>query len=177
MPKKVKGVHRSNVGTRKDVVKRFCKRCQQETYFSRRVRPNGHLQHDCKSCKQRRDKKRHTPTYNSWRNMWDRCTNPNAWNWKYYGGRGVLICARWGSFEAFLEDMKERPEGLTLDRVDVNGEYEKSNCRWATWTEQQTNKRRPEASADTFAYYLEHNENESRAKGLADGKDERAATG
>lgn len=98
--------------------------------------------------------------------MWDRCTNPDAWNWKYYGGRGVEVCERWESFEAFLADMGERPEGLTLDRTDPEGDYEKTNCRWATWSEQQANKRRPDANAHTFAYYLDHNERESRKKGL-----------
>jgi len=168
MAQKKKGIHRSRVGTRKDVIKRFCKRCDKETYFTRRVRPNGRLQHDCKGCKQRRDKRRHTPTYNTWRNMIDRCTNPNAWNYKYYGGRGVEVCERWlESFENFLTDVGERPEGLTLDRIDVEGDYEPENCKWATWSEQQENKRQPDdPSADTFLYYLEHNEEESRKKGL-----------
>lgn len=168
MAQRKKGIHRSRVGTRVEVIKRFCKRCDKETYFTRRVRPNGHLQHDCKGCQQRRDKKKHTPTYNTWRNMIDRCVNPNAWNYHYYGGRGVEVCARWlESFENFLVDMGERPDGLTLDRVDVEGHYKKSNCKWATWSEQQANKRRPDASADTFAYYLDHNEAESRKKGLS----------
>ena len=166
MPKRAKGVHRK-VGTRKAVVKRFCKRCEEVTYFSRRVRPNGRLQHDCKQCIRRRNKKLHTPTRNTWRNMIDRCTNPNAWNYKYYGQRGITVCERWlESFENFLADMGERPKDLTLDRIDVEKGYEKTNCKWATWSEQQANKRRPDANADTFAYYLEHNETEARRKGL-----------
>lgn len=167
MPKKIKGVHRGRVGTRKTVVKRFCKRCNRETYYSRRVRPDGRLQHDCKRCAQQRSKRRNTPTRNSWRGMWDRCTNPGVWNYKYYGGRGITVCERWESFENFQTDMGERPAGLTLDRIDVNGPYEKANCQWADWSEQQANKQRPNASADTFAYHLDHAERESRKKGLS----------
>lgn len=94
-----------------------------------------------------------TPTYGTWRKMIERCTNPNARQWEWYGGRGVTVCDRWRSFENFLADMGERPEGRTLDRVDVNGNYEPGNCRWATWPEQCANKRpkrwwrRPEEGA------------------------------
>jgi len=162
-----KGVRRSQPGTRSRVVKRPCKRCGEVTYFSWRVRAGGRVQHDCKQCKQRRDKARHTPTYNSWRAMWDRCSNENAWNWKYYGGRGVAVCVAWESFEAFAADMGERLDGLTLDRVNVDGNYEPGNCRWATWTEQQANKRRPAVNAYTFDSYLTHNKQESHTKGLS----------
>lgn len=83
-----------------------------------------------------------TPTYNSWRGMIDRCTNPNNSDYKYYGSQGVLVCPRWrDSFEAFREDMGDRPEGLTLDRIDPNGNYCPENCRWTTISEQNKNKR------------------------------------
>lgn len=80
-----------------------------------------------------------TLTWRSWRGMRGRCLNKNASDYPRYGGRGVKICDRWGEFENFLEDMGERPEGMTLDRIDSNGNYEPSNCRWATAQQQQEN--------------------------------------
>lgn len=82
-----------------------------------------------------------TPTYKSWAEMRSRCLNKRNTKFKWYGGRGITICARWDVFENFLEDMGERPLGLTLDRIDVNGGYELSNCRWATKSEQMNNMR------------------------------------
>lgn len=84
-----------------------------------------------------------TPTYKSWLSMKERTGNPNAVNYGRYGGRGVAVCPRWAeSFEAFLADMGERPPGTTLDRIDSSGNYEPGNCRWATPTEQNTNRRK-----------------------------------
>lgn len=83
-----------------------------------------------------------SPTYNSWNAMKDRCLNINHVHYPHYGGRGISICDRWMEFDKFLEDMGERPNGKSLDRIDVDGHYEPSNCRWASQTEQIQNRRK-----------------------------------
>jgi len=81
-------------------------------------------------------------TYRSWRLMLGRCYNPSNNKYKLYGKRGVRVCARWRtSFESFLADMGERPQGTTLDRKDSTGHYTPSNCKWSTPTEQNRNRR------------------------------------
>lgn len=80
-------------------------------------------------------------SYSSWEHMLDRCYNEKHTHYKHYGGRGIVVCDRWReSFDAFVDDMGERPEGLTLDRIDNERGYEPSNCRWATYQEQNRNK-------------------------------------
>lgn len=83
----------------------------------------------------------HTPTYTSWRSMHNRCNNPNTDGYDNYGGRGITMQEDWKDFMCFLRDMGVRPEGLTLDRKDTDGNYTAGNCRWATLSEQQQNKR------------------------------------
>ena len=80
-------------------------------------------------------------TYSIWASMLQRCRSSYATNFAYYGGRGIKVCDRWSDFRNFLADMGECPKGLTIDRIDVDGNYEPGNCRWSTQAEQNRNKR------------------------------------
>lgn len=82
-----------------------------------------------------------SPTYRSWVSMRQRCSNPAATGYENYGGRGISVCVRWDRFETFLKDMGIRPEGRSIDRIDTDGNYEPSNCRWSTPVEQAKNRR------------------------------------
>lgn len=84
-----------------------------------------------------------TKLYSKWSSMNQRCTNQKHPGWQYYGGRGIVVCERWKGwvgFQNFCEDMGE-PNGLTLDRINNDGNYEPGNCRWATMKQQCANKR------------------------------------
>jgi hypothetical protein len=83
----------------------------------------------------------HTPTHTTWCAIKARCANKND---PYYGGRGIKVCKRWEKFKNFLADMGERPSWATggIDRIDPDGNYTPSNCRWATAKQQRNNQRK-----------------------------------
>ena len=85
---------------------------------------------------------RKTDEYRIWRHMRTRCENKNSPAYKWYGERGIKVCEKWLEFKAFYEDMGERPsKEHSIDRINVNGDYEPSNCKWVTIKEQQRNRR------------------------------------
>jgi hypothetical protein len=85
---------------------------------------------------------KHTRVYDCWVGMRQRCYNPNNNSYADYGGRGITVCERWHRFANFFADMGHPPRGKSLDRINVNGNYEPGNCRWASVFEQARNKRR-----------------------------------
>ena len=85
--------------------------------------------------------KHDSPIYDIWTAMKQRCLNPNCDAYRNYGGRGITLCKSWHQFENFYADMGDPPNGLTLDRIDNDGNYEVNNCRWVSRKRQQRNMR------------------------------------
>lgn len=106
--------------------------CYKNELIGKRMKTHGHA-----SLKNR------SPEYKIWAQMKTRCSNPNAKQYEDYGGRGVQVCEKWlNSFESFFEDMGPRPSRRhSIDRIKVDGNYEPSNCKWSTATEQNHNRR------------------------------------
>lgn len=101
------------------------------------ARGHNHLRHGAARLGKR------TPGYGVWTRLRNRCTNPNHQDWENYGGRGITVCTRWDTFENFLADMGSRPSPKhSIERREVDGNYEPSNCEWATLVTQANNKRR-----------------------------------
>ncbi len=145
----------SHTNQNKDIIWRCLCQCGQETRVSTdglrggRTHSCGCLRKD--STKQLFRKYGNDPVtgvclsrsraYGSWTNMHHRCYKPNDKNYKSYGGRGIKVCPEWTDFMQFVADMGDRPIGMSIDRIDPNGNYEPANCQWASTTTQGRNRR------------------------------------
>lgn len=97
-----------------------------------------------------------TPTYKSWARMHQRCYNPKASQYRWHGGKGVTVCERWHTFESFLSDMGQRPQGAYLDRKNPTLEYSKENCRWVP-LKGTPRRNTPMVGSQTLSEYAEQN--------------------
>lgn len=121
-----------------------------ESLKSGHTKSCGCLQRESATILKEKHRMSDTPEYSSWQSMKERCRNPNNSNYENYGGRGITYDPSWESFENFYSDMGERPDGMSLDRIDVNGNYCKENCRWANITTQNFNRRKEEGCTSNY---------------------------
>jgi len=125
-----------------------CPHCGKEWEVFRHLIRSGHSS-KCRPCAVKLGRKhghcldrRNSPTRNAYGHMMSRCYNKNSKDYPNWGGRGITVCKRWrDDFQNFLEDMGDKPDGMTLDRIDNDKGYRKSNCRWATRLQQAHNSR------------------------------------
>lgn len=103
-----------------------------------------------------------TDEYQVWSDIKRRCLRSSSHNYHQYGGRGIKVCQRWiNSFECFIEDMGFRPSKKhSIDRIDVNGDYCKENCRWTTWDLQMLNKRKKSGATSKYVGVSFHRQNQ-----------------
>lgn len=119
------------------------KMVQKENLISGKTKSCGCLRKEAISARSKTHGESNTDLYGLYRSMISRCFNNSRDSYKYYGGRGITVCERWlgeGGYNAFKQDMGVRPDGYSLDRIDPNGNYEPSNCRWASKETQAINK-------------------------------------
>lgn len=132
--------------TPKPDIQREVRECVCGTTFEAKHRDHRYCSPQCRRADRPSSSPPPTPrsrTRKSWEAMMRRCSDPRHPRWKHYGGRGITVCDRWrDSLAAFISDMGYRPEGTSIDRINVDGDYQPDNCRWATRSEQEANKRR-----------------------------------